>query len=165
MDSRFCGSDTSSGLREFLEVLFSHQKPPVGGPEVFDGNYIRRCDSLNAVAIIELVSYRAEAIGFRFHVETVFAGIGGCRIDLHGMISINGADRAQALLISFQAGKALPAFGRRLPDMLLYFETLLHTSSLQPVASVLLMFYYTGNPLISYKNIIVLKIPDLGAGH
>jgi hypothetical protein len=85
-------------------------------------------------------------------VEAVFAGIGGCRIDLHGMISINGADRAQALLIAFQAGEALPAFCRRFPDVLLYFKTLLHISSLQPVASVLLMFYYTGKPLISYQN-------------
>jgi hypothetical protein len=81
------------------------------------------------------------------------------------MISINGANRAQAFLIAFQAGKALPAFGGRLPDVLLYFKTLLHTSSLQPVASVLLMFYYTNNPLISYKNIIASKIPYLGAGH
>jgi len=89
-------------------------------------------------------------------VEAVFAGIGGCRIDLHGMISINGADRAQALLIAFQAGEALPTFGRRLFDMLVYGAFHNHTSLPQYILLSFLGIKVYIEPIIQLLNVCIL---------
>jgi hypothetical protein len=89
-------------------------------------------------------------------VEAVFAGIGGCRIDLHGMISINGADRAQTLLIAFQAGKAFPTFGRRLFDMLVYGALHNHTSLPQYILLSFMGVKIRIEPIIHLLNVCVL---------